>query len=176
MEIRTERLLLREICENDLEAFHKLQSNPETTRFTKQGPSKSLANSEQMLDDLVVLVNMMRSYEIRGEPVLILAITLPPSIELIGIIGTFRPREIGFSLHPDYWGKGYASEGTKGFCKWYMEQHPGQQLFAKVNTENKRSVGCLTKCGFTAGSSSEQSADDAYGNDRERETWLYRGG
>ena len=129
-----------------------------------------------MLDDLLVLVNMMRSYECRGQPVLIHSNTVHPSNELVGLIGTFRPREIGFSLHPGVWGQGYAQEATKAFCAWYLSEHPGQPLFAKVNTENDASVRCLRQCGFTPATEKELKADEAYGKDRERETWLLRAG
>lgn len=173
MEIKSERLLLRQITEEDLAAFHVLQSNAEVTKWTKQGPNKSLAQSQQMLDDLMVLVNMMHSYDTRNTPVLILAITVPPSTELIGLIGTFRPREVGFSLHPDCWGRGYATEAVRAFCHWYLQSHPGQQLFAKVNAENEASVRCLGRCGFARASEPERQQAE-WGKEDERETWLLR--
>ncbi|KAK4501113.1 hypothetical protein PRZ48_006919 [Zasmidium cellare] len=174
MEIRSERLLLRPVTEDDLEAFHKLQSNYEVTKWTKQGPSKSLQHSEQMLDDLLVLVNMMASYNHTAQPVIIHAITLPPSKTLIGLIGTFRPREIGFSLHPDFWGKGYATEAVRAFCRWYLGTYRGHVLFAKVDRGNERSVACLRRCGFSPAREVELVGDEAYAKDRERETWLLR--
>lgn len=148
----------------------------ELTYSSKQGPNKTLERSQEMLDDLLVLVNMMRSYECRGQPVLIHAITIPPSNELVGLIGTFRPREIGFSLHPSFWRQGYAQEATRAFCAWYFREHPGQPLFAKVNAQNDASMRCLMRCGFTPATEKELKADGAYGKDRERETWLLRVG
>lgn len=123
-----------------------------------------------MLDDLLVLVNTSSP----EQPTLIHAITIRPSSELVGLIGTFRPREIGFSLHPDYWGKGYAQEATKGFCSWYLKRFPGQILFAKVNLENVASIKCLRRCGFSPATETEKSSDEAFGKDKERETWLPR--
>ncbi|KAI5365249.1 Putative GNAT domain, acyl-CoA N-acyltransferase [Septoria linicola] len=172
MNITTDRLLLRPVTEADLEDFHRLQSDPQVTKWTKQGPNKTLQRSEQMLDDLLVLVNTSNF----TEPTMIHAITVLPSSDLIGLVGTFRPREIGFSLHPDYWGKGYAQEATRAFCIWYQEQHPGQALFAKVNTKNDASVTCLTRCGFSPATQQEDTADEAYSNDQERQTWLLREG
>ncbi|EME42805.1 hypothetical protein DOTSEDRAFT_24824 [Dothistroma septosporum NZE10] len=194
MKIRSSRLLLRPVTEGDLQEFHKLQSNVEVTKWTsvcftsnphrpmaltylsKQGPNKTLERSQEMLDDLLVLVNLMETYNHHGHPVLIYAITVPPSNDLIGLIGTFRPREIAFSLHPTFWGQGYASEATKAFCSWYMKGHPGQPLFAKVDTHNDASVRCLRRCGFSLATEQELKADEAYGKDRERETWILRAG
>lgn len=143
-------------------------------RSRKQGPNETLERSQQMLDDLLVLVNVMASYNTSGQPVIIHAITIPPSNELAGLIGTFRPREVGFSLHPDYWGQGYATEAAKVFCQWYLETFSGQVLFAKVDRENEASVRCLRRCEFSPASEAEQSADKEYGKDRERETWLLK--
>ncbi|KAF2163453.1 hypothetical protein M409DRAFT_57359 [Zasmidium cellare ATCC 36951] len=129
-----------------------------------------------MLDDLLVLVNMMAEWSHSSQPVIIHAITLSPHKTLIGLIGTFRPREIGFSLHPDYWGKGCATEAVKAFCRWYLGTYRGQVLFAKVDRGNERSVRCLTRSGFSPAKEVELAGDEAYAKDRERETWLLRVG
>ena len=43
--------------------------------------------------------------------------------KMIGVIGTPRKADIGYKLHPDYWGKGYMSEALKLFLEmwWGME-------------------------------------------------------
>jgi [ribosomal protein S5]-alanine N-acetyltransferase len=33
-----------------------------------------------------------------------------PKPQMIGIIGIPRPSEIGYKMHPDFWGKGYMTE------------------------------------------------------------------
>ena len=80
---------------------------------------------------------------------IILAIIKRDSGTLIGTIGTFRPFELGFSLLPDYWGAGYATEAAKGFCIWH-HQHCGVRtiLTATVDLENGSSKRLLAKCGF----------------------------
>lgn len=123
-----------------------------------------------MLDDLLVKLNISTT----SEPTVILAITIVPSTELVGLIGTFRPREVGFSLLPKFWGKGYAREACKAFCKRYLEVYPGQHLFAKVNAGNDASKKCLRSCGFTPASEEEINADELLGTDQRRETWLLR--
>lgn len=43
--------------------------------------------------------------------------------KLIGTIGTPRKAEVGYKLHPEYWGKGYMSEALEMFLEmwWGME-------------------------------------------------------
>jgi ribosomal-protein-alanine N-acetyltransferase len=44
-------------------------------------------------------------------------------LRMIGIIGIVREQEIGYKLHPDFWGKGYMSEALAMFIEmwWGME-------------------------------------------------------
>ncbi|CZT21868.1 uncharacterized protein RCC_12137 [Ramularia collo-cygni] len=170
MFIKTNRLHLRPINEEDLIAFHALQSNPEVSKWTSQDPSPNLEKSSARLDDLLISLNISPP----SHPLIVLAITISPSPNLIGLVGTFRPREIGYSLLPEFWGKGYAQEACRGFCKRYLECYPGQQLFAKVDPRNGASVGCLRRCGFTIASVEEGRAEDFVGVLGEMETWLLR--
>ncbi len=43
--------------------------------------------------------------------------------KLIGVVGVVREPEIGYRIHPDYWGKGYMSEALTMFLKmwWALE-------------------------------------------------------
>lgn len=41
--------------------------------------------------------------------------------KMIGVMGTPRRAEIGYKLHPNYWGKGYMSEALTLFLKMFWE-------------------------------------------------------
>ncbi|KAF2722490.1 acyl-CoA N-acyltransferase [Polychaeton citri CBS 116435] len=171
--IETERLLIRPLCEEDLEAFHRLQSDPQVTQFTKQGPNKDITKSQEILDDCLVEMNASDSAEL----VLILAIIVKPVVAssgLVGLVGTFRPREIGFSLHPTSWGRGLAREAVDAFARWFKSSFPDEQLFAKVSAENRASVKVCQGCGFTKATDQEVRSDLRLQVDSIRETWLCR--
>ncbi|KAL4892184.1 GNAT domain-containing protein [Aspergillus ambiguus] len=88
-------------------------------------------------------------------------------IGYISINQVYPSPEIGYSIHPDYWGKGYATEALDGLLKMWWDmprqqrQDPaeaGEQIdkvdeeaekvFAICEKANLRSGRVLTKCGF----------------------------
>lgn len=77
-------------------------------------------------------------------------------IGTVGINSLFPAPSIGYGLHPDVWGKGYASEAVEGVIAawWKLDridrtQISGKEkLFAACNKENVGSMKVLQKNGF----------------------------
>ncbi|PSK54780.1 Transcription elongation factor S-II [Elsinoe australis] len=90
----------------------------------------------------------------------------------IGTAGSFRPRELGYGYHPDYYGKGYATEAAVAYCEWFRKQYPGERMFATSFPANEASVKVLEKCGF--GPAREGEVSDWPVNAMGRATWLDR--
>lgn len=40
-------------------------------------------------------------------------------LRMIGVIGIVREQEIGYRIHPDFWGKGFMSEALKMFIEMF---------------------------------------------------------
>jgi ribosomal-protein-alanine N-acetyltransferase len=75
----------------------------------------------------------------------------PPTTEpvTIGSIGIHRDQEVGYMFHPDYWGKGYATEALDAFVKKVWEVLAEvKKLTGFTDSENAGSQGVLRKCGF----------------------------
>jgi Acetyltransferase (GNAT) domain len=71
------------------------------------------------------------------------------SPEVIGVVGLNRFERLLYIFHPDYWGKGYATEALKGFQKRLAEVQPERVLLvAAVHEGNDKSENVLGKCGF----------------------------
>jgi ribosomal-protein-alanine N-acetyltransferase len=68
----------------------------------------------------------------------------------IGTLGSARDREIGYMFHPDYWGRGFATEALSAFVKVYFEKLPdAEAVVAKTDVSNGGSRRVLEKVGFT---------------------------
>lgn len=76
-----------------------------------------------------------------------------------GIIGYNQSddrMELGYIMHPDIWGKGYATEALQASLKAWWEGYDGvrlsgrmkDELYATTHTGNDRSYRVLQKCGF----------------------------
>lgn len=74
---------------------------------------------------------------------------------IIGNIGVLnidqykRMGEIGYGIHPDYWGKGFFKETLNLLIKELIETYKFNRIWAKTNTLNLASISGLKSCGFS---------------------------
>ncbi|MEV4729611.1 GNAT family N-acetyltransferase [Saccharopolyspora sp. NPDC049426] len=55
--------------------------------------------------------------------------------------------EIGWQLHPEAWGQGYASEATYAMARWAFS-NDADELYAVVRPENTRAVSTIRRNGM----------------------------
>jgi len=103
--LRTERLLLRAVSEEDLDAVFAIHGNPETYRFHPPGVARSPNESAAQLGD------WLRDWRELGFG--FWAVTLPEDESVIGFGGvarrTFHERSVLNSYYrfdPSTWGRG----------------------------------------------------------------------
>lgn len=149
MEIITDRLLLREITWNDLEDIHRLHSKPEVDEFNTLGIPESLDETRELMRPDIEIRE--RDPQVRFTWRIILAST-GDFIGLAGMIlsnDKFRLGEIYYKLLPEHWGKGYATEVTKGLIVAGFDQFNLHKVEAGVAIGNERSIRVLEKVGMT---------------------------
>jgi RimJ/RimL family protein N-acetyltransferase len=73
----------------------------------------------------------------------------------VGRAGPHRPErddwpgiEIGWALHPDHWGKGYATEAGRAAIAWVFANHDVDELFSLILHANLASQGVAKRLGF----------------------------
>jgi RimJ/RimL family protein N-acetyltransferase len=135
MEIRTERLVLRDLRPEDAPAIAAACSDPDVPRFIPLVPSPyGRADAEAFLTD---------------PPERSFAITEPPADELIGIV-TVRPEEgapMGYWLARRARGRGLMTEAVVGAVRWSEEQGI-RRLTLRTHPENRASQRVAEKAGF----------------------------
>ncbi|HAC58383.1 MAG TPA: GNAT family N-acetyltransferase [Rhodobiaceae bacterium] len=151
--IETPRLIIREFAARDLEAVHAYSALPEVTQFLVWGPN-SIAQSKQairsFLDDQndrqranFDLAVVSRQVTKRGK-----------KPRLIGAVGLKladqdnRTGEIGYVLHPDFWGQGLALEAARALAHAAFRDLGLQRLVASCDQRNKASARVMEKLGM----------------------------
>lgn len=167
--LNTKRVNLREIVESDWKEVHKYASQIDVCKYQPWGP-----NTDDVTKDFIkqILVDQKTNNRTRFA----FAIIEKESNELIGSI-EFNIRdvqnrigEIGYVIHPDYWGKGYASEVAKELIRFGFTQFNLHRIYATCDVRNIASAKVLEKCGLTL---EGKMREDLLLRDGWRDTYLF---
>lgn len=143
--LRTERLLLRQFIESDLESVFKGLSHPDVIKYYGVNFSSLSATQEQMtwFTDLE-----------RNKTGIWWAVCSPDNKTfygaggLNGIIEEHRKAEIGFWLLKDYWGLGIMTEAMPLIYNYGFENLLLHRIEGFVETENLNCKKAMDKLGF----------------------------
>ncbi|NLU39819.1 MAG: GNAT family N-acetyltransferase [Bacteroidales bacterium] len=145
--LETERLLLRQFSLDDTAAFFGIRSNEQVMQYMDSFPFENHNQARQMIEQM----NSDYSQQIGIN----WAIQLLHNQKLIGYIGLWKINyenvraEIGYSLHPFYWGKGYMKEALHEVLCFGFNQMNAHGIEASVNPNNRASIALLKKIGFS---------------------------
>ena len=137
MQLRTERLLLRRPTHDDLEAFFEIMSNPSAMRYWS-----TLPHADR--DVTRVWLSQMVAREQTGGQHFVIEL----DGRVIGEVGAGRLPEFGFILHPAYWGRGFATEASRGVIDHIFAVTGASELKADVDPRNAASLSVLNRLGF----------------------------
>jgi RimJ/RimL family protein N-acetyltransferase len=146
--IETERLLLRPFVAEDFDAVFAMQSRPDVARYLYW----DARNEEEVR---AALEQKVAGTAIRSEgDAVFLAAVLTSTGELVGDVvllllneehGT---AEIGFIVHPDHQGHGYATEAVRPLLKLAFEEVQVHRVIGRVEPRNVASARVLEKLGM----------------------------
>lgn len=148
MIVHTDRLVLRPVRRDDLEALWTIHGDPETNRYNPAGPLPSRAAAEELL----------RQWEShwREHDFGYWAIATREQPEtVIGFGGVrlryFRGAErlnLFFRLATSTWGKGYATEMGRAAVALAFDRLDHDAVFATTRPDNQPSISVLGRLGF----------------------------
>jgi RimJ/RimL family protein N-acetyltransferase len=147
MLLTTERLLLREFIANDWDAVFAYQSD---TRYLRYAPwnSRLREHVERLVHDFIGWQHEQPRCKFQ------LAILLQTTHLLIGTCGIrmatayAQAAELGYELHPDYWGQGYATEAARGMLAFGFRTLRLQRVWAQCVAQNTASARVLERLGM----------------------------
>ncbi|GAB2594487.1 N-acetyltransferase [Paractinoplanes abujensis] len=144
---RTERLLLRDWRDDDLDALAAMNADPEVMRFILDG---AVRDREQTAEGLQ---RMMRSWQQNRFGLF----AVEKDGTLIGWAGLaipdFLPEilpavEIGWRLDRPYWGHGYATEAAREALRFGFDEAGLDRIVSIRHVENERSRRVMEKLGL----------------------------
>lgn len=143
--IRTERLVLEklEICH--LEGLHVYRSRDEVRRY-QHYDYRNIQDAAGFLEDLASAPDLPGTW-------FQLALCLKEDGKIIGDMGLHfledgAQVEVGYTLDPDFQGKGYATEALTGVLDYLFFDLGKHRVTASLDPENRDSERLLMRTGF----------------------------
>lgn len=144
---KSQRLGFRNWCDNDLKPLFEINSNKEVMRYFPA--VKTLEETQEFITKMQHQYDQFRFCYFAVDSI--------ESGEFLGFIGInnqtykadFNPSiDIGWRLHPKYWGKGYASEGAKACLNYAFSTLELKEIVSVAPEINKPSIAVMNKIGM----------------------------
>ena len=149
MQIETERLLLREMTEDDLPALAEILTDPRVMYAWEHAFSP--LEVREWMD------RQLQRYAAYGHRFGLWAMVLQKTGKMIGQCGiTMQPYketevpEIGYLLGKNDWHRGYATEGALACRDYAFETLELREVFSIIRDTNTASQNVARRCGMTA--------------------------
>lgn len=144
--LTTERLVLRKLSLEDVDAVFALRSDPEAMRYVPRPLAKdrdeAAAHIQVILDAQQANDGLQWAITLKGHPA------------MVGIIGFWRMKkehyraEIGYMVLPTHWGQGIVSEAIAAVVHHAFATLGFHSIEAIVDAQNPASMRVLEKNGF----------------------------
>ncbi|EER24789.1 hypothetical protein D8B26_006981 [Coccidioides posadasii str. Silveira] len=159
-EIRTPRLILRPLRDSDVGDMFAIRSREDVMVWSlTKLPDKDISATKKI---------MSRWNDETNVGLAVLEVSNPDRVcGVIGYNAVGNKMEVGYLMHPDVWGKGYATEALQASIEAWWNGYEAvkpkksmmHELLAFTHEGNERSYRVLRKCGFEM----VEELDDEYG-------------
>lgn len=144
--LETPRLLLRQIGLQDAQDIHDIRSNRQVMSYMDSHVHETVEDAEEFIS---------KGLEIfRAKNGLFWGLVEKASGEFIGDFSFWKidkknsRAEIGYTLKPEFWGKGYMKEAMSRIICFGFEELKLHSFEANINPDNENSRRLLLKLGF----------------------------
>lgn len=156
--LETPRLCIDSIRDADFDILFRLQSDPETMRFIRQPETDPAAVRSRMNDwarygeenpGLGVWAIRWKDTGVFAGYGVLRHVKFQPGREL----------EVGYTVAPEFWGQGIASEFTRAMVHYAFETMNAPHVVAFTDPKHVNSQRVLTRCGFVYAGTENVYAD-----------------
>ncbi len=144
--LKTERLTLRPVAESDVDALHKVWTDPEVRRYLWDDVILPRETVEEIVHESEACFREV------GSGFFALELESSPGL-LVGFCGHRRfeegeQMELLFAILPEYWGLGLTTEAAAEVLRYGFEECGMERVLASTDTPNQRSVRVLQRLGM----------------------------
>lgn len=146
LELYSDRLRLRTVTPSDWDNFLSTHSSEQLNEYVRKPESESAIRKKF---ERVLNANSFKEGEW-----LLTVIEDAHSHRFVGFIGIHNSNaelgqiEVGYMLHQEAHGKGYASESLRAIVDWACLSYSPHKFIAYCVQQNSASISVLEKCGF----------------------------
>lgn len=145
-ELETERLRLRSLRLEDLDAYARMYADPEVMRFLEQGVPLDRAAAFRSL------ALHLGHWHLRGYGQW--ALETRATGKFVGRAGLYQPDgwpglEVGWVLDRDAWGNGYATEAGRAAINYAFQVLGAEEIISLIRPENAGSIKVAERLGET---------------------------
>ena len=148
--LRGETVTLHPIEEADLAFLAEAMNDPDVWRTLGSRTPKNQRQEREWLEGLADRDGVTLLVAAGGEPV--------GSVGYGDVKPDWGTAEVGYAIHADHWGNGYATEAVTLLTRYAFEERRLRKLTAGVYEHNPASMRVLEKAGWEAESVLEREA------------------
>lgn len=167
--LRTERLVLRMLCEDDFEQYAAIMADPEVTRYLGDGRPRTREDAWRQMSML------LGHWELRGYG--LWALEEAATGRLVGRTGFLDPEgwpgfELAWTLGREFWGLGYATEGARRALAYAFEELGREHVISLIRPANTPSIRVAERLGERLEGRAEIFGGDSLVYGITRRDWL----
>jgi RimJ/RimL family protein N-acetyltransferase len=142
--LKTERLTLRGWQPSDLDGFTDLNAHPDFMTYFGNGQPITRVESHR------VMCQIVGHWVLRGYGLWVVEET--ETGKFVGRVGLLQPEgwpslEVGWGIHPNFWGKGYATEAARASAQWAFTHLECDSLISIIDPRNDPSKAVAIRLG-----------------------------
>jgi ribosomal-protein-alanine N-acetyltransferase len=149
-ELRTARLVLRDLVEDDWTSIHAMSQESSVIRYQSWLRLTSEADARRWVQQA------MRHNQLHPRQAYNLAVVHQAPHQLIGWLGWGRPSDrtrgdydFGYALLPSAWGQGYMTEALQATIGYLFGSLAATRIFGECARSNRASARVMQKAGMT---------------------------